>query len=514
LQKNIEKLPFSQVASFPKLFLDYTEQQENLSGLYSHFPTIQGFKEQVKLKKFSHRATLVGALQRQYESIHTKPDIEILLKDNTYTVTTGHQLNIFTGPLYVIYKIVSTINLAKMLKEAMPENNFVPVYWMATEDHDFEEIASFNLFGNKYTWDSDQKGAVGEMNPEAILKIIDELKDKPELFQRAYAENDTLAAAVRQYMNELFGSEGLICIDGNDRDLKSLFAPVMWDELQNNTVKKALDLNATELDKLGYKPQINGRDINLFYKDQGVRERIEFSDGKFHVLETDLRFSPEEMKKLLEETPEKFSPNVALRPLYEETILPNLAYLGGPSELAYWLQLKGIFDQYSVAYPILLPRNLALIINGGVKKRMDKLGVTAEELYLDEVTLKKAFVEKNSENSLSLKAEENAIAETFATIVMKAKGVDPTLEGTIEAEKAKILKAVNNLEARIKKAEERKFDTSITQLMGLKEKLFPGGNQQERKENFLNFYLNDPEFITKLYGAFDPLDLRFNVIYV
>jgi bacillithiol biosynthesis cysteine-adding enzyme BshC len=513
LQENIEKLPFSQVANFPKLFLDYVEQRSDLRGLFSQFPTIEGFKEQAKLKKFNHRDTLVKALQNQYVDVQNKPDIDILLQENTFTVTTGHQLNIFTGPLYVIYKIVSAINLAKQLKAAMPENNFVPVYWMATEDHDFEEIASFNLFGNKYTWESDQKGAVGEMNPEAILKIIDELKDKPDIFQRAYSENATLTAAVRQYMNELFVSHGLICIDGNDRDLKRLFAPVMWDELQNQSVKRALDANATELDKLGYKPQINGREINLFYKDSGVRERIEFTEGKYKVLDTDLSFSPEEMKSLLDETPEKLSPNVALRPLYEEIILPNLAYMGGPSELAYWLQLKGVFKQYEVEFPILLPRNLALIINSGLKKRMDKLGVTAQELYLDDVTLKKTFVEKNSENSLSLKSEETAISETFAAIVSKAKEVDPTLEGAIEAEKSKVLKAINNLEARIKKAEERKFDTSIAQLMGLKEKLFPGGNQQERKDNFLNFYLNDPEFINKLYPAFDPLDLRFNVIY-
>lgn len=514
MQENIQKLPFSQVAHFPKLFLDYVEQREGLQELYSQFPTIEGFKEQVKLKKFAHRNTLVSALHNQYQDIKIKPEIDILLQENTFTVTTGHQLNIFTGPLYVIYKIVSAINLSRQLKAAMPEYNFVPVYWMATEDHDFEEIASFNLFGNKHTWESDQKGAVGEMNPEAILKIIDELKDKPEIFQRAYSENSTLTGAVRQYMNELFVEHGLICIDGNDRDLKRLFAPVMWDELQNQTVKKALDTNAIELDKLGYKPQINGRDINLFYKDNGLRERIEFSEGKYKVLDTDLSFTPEEMKSLLDATPEKLSPNVALRPLYEEIILPNLAYMGGPSELAYWLQLKGVFKQYEVAFPILLPRNLALVINGGQKKRMDKLGVTAEELYLDDVTLKKTFVEKNSENSLSLKSEESEITQTFATIVNKAKEVDPTLEGAIEAEKAKVIKALNNLEARIKKAEERKFDTSIAQLMGLKEKLFPGGNQQERKDNFLNFYLNDPEFINKLFVAFDPLDLRFNVIYV
>lgn len=502
------------MAHFPKIFLDYVERKEDLSVLYSHFPDIEGFKEQVKQKKFKHREVLVKVLQSQYSGLTAKPDIDILSKENTFTVTTGHQLNIFTGPLYVIYKIVSTINLAKQLKQAMPDYNFVPVYWMATEDHDFEEIASFNLFGNKYTWENDQKGAVGEMNPAGILKIFEELKDKPELFQRAYSENDTLTGAVRQYMNELFVEHGLICIDGNDAELKRLFVPVMLDELKNKSVKKALDQNTQLLDTLGYKPQINGRDINLFYKDSGLRERIDFKDGKYQVLDTDLEFSLEEIQRLVETNPERISPNVALRPLYEETILPNLAYLGGPSELAYWLQLKGVFDHYNVVFPILLPRNLALAVNGGLKKRMDKLGVTVQELYLEDIALKKAFVEKNSENTLSLKGEEDEISNVFSGIVAKAKGVDPTLEGAIEAEKSKILKTLFNLEARIKKAEEKKFETSISQLMALKEKLFPGGSQQERKDNFLNFYMNDPQFINKIFDAFDPLDLRFNVVYV
>lgn len=514
MQSEIKKLPFEQVAHFPKLFLDYVNRREELKPLYGYFPAIDGFEAQIKQKKFSHRGVLTEALKRQYAGIQNAPELDLLLQENTFTVTTGHQLNIFTGPLYVIYKIVSTINLAAQLKKAMPAYNFVPVYWMATEDHDFTEIASFNLFGQKYTWETDQKGAVGEMNPEGVLKIFEGLKDRPEVFLRAYSENDTLAGAVRQYMHELFGKYGLVCIDGNDRELKKIFAPVMWDELQNRSVKKELDANTVELEKLGYKPQINGRDINLFYKDKGLRERIEFTGDSYTVVDTPLSFSADEIRALLAEHPEKISPNVAMRPLYQETILPNLAYLGGPSELAYWLQLKGVFDHYAIAFPILLPRNLALVINGGLKKRMDKLNVSIEELYLEDALLKKAFVEKNSENSLSLKTEEGAIAEAFAAIVSKAREVDPTLEGAIEAEKAKMLKGLNHLEARIKKAEERKFDTSISQLMGLKDKLFPGGSQQERKDNFLNFYLNEPGFIDKLFEVFDPLDLRFNVVYI
>ncbi len=514
LQVKTDKLPFSEVAAFPKLFLDYIDRNQNTNNFYGNFPDLEGFGKQIAEKKFVHRAELVAALEKQYSAIENKPDLAVLGQENTFTVTTGHQLNIFTGPLYVIYKIVSTINLAKRLKEGFPQYNFVPVYWMATEDHDFEEIASFNLFGQKHTWETAQKGAVGEMDPSGILQIFDQLKEKPELFHKAYSENGTLADAVRFYMNELFGSQGLVCVDGNDSGLKKLAAPIFSDELKNRSTKKSLDENTIELEKAGYKLQIHARDINLFYLDKGFRERIELENGAYKVLNSDLVFSEAEMLNLLDTHPEKISPNVSLRPLYQETILPNLAYLGGPAELCYWFQLKGLFEHHNLAYPIVMPRNMALVINGANVKRMEKLGVSAAELFIDDAVFKKQFVGRNSENTLSLDIEKENVLAVFDAILAKSIEVDPTLAGAVEAEKSKQIKSIENLESRIKKAEERKFEVSLNQLAGLKDKLFPGGNQQERKENFLNFYLNDPQFIEKISEVFDPLDLRFNVVYV
>lgn len=514
MQSDIQKLALEQVANFPKLFLDYLNGKEELKNLYGHFPTIENFKHQIKAKSFSHRETLVEALKEQYAHLSHAPNVDLLLKENTFTVTTGHQLNIFTGPLYVIYKIVSTINLAKELSRTYPDHHFVPVYWMATEDHDFEEIASFFLFGSTYTWTTEQKGAVGEMDPRGLLEVLAQLKEKPELFEKAYGENTNLADAVRQYMHELFGQYGLLCVDGNHAGLKQLFAPVVLEELTQQTGKTELEENAAALERMGYKTLINPREINLFYKTPGLRERIDRQGDRYVVLGTELSFSLEEITKELAEHPERFSPNVALRPLYQETILPNLAYLGGPSELAYWLQLKGIFDHFKVTFPIILPRNLGLLVSENLKKRLDKLGVAVEDLYQDDARLRKDFVDKHSEHTLDLEKEMQNLDEVFSSILEKAALIDPTLKGAIEAEKVKTQKGLSNLEARLKKAEERKFDTSIQQLLGVKEKLFPGGSQQERKDNFLNYSLNDPLFLDKLFAAFDPLDFRFNVLYL
>jgi uncharacterized protein YllA (UPF0747 family) len=229
-------------------------------------------------------------------------------------------------------------------------------------------------------------------------------------------------------------------------------------------------------------------------------------------LNTDIHFSESEILQILDSQPENFSPNVVLRPLYQETILPNLAYIGGPSEVPYWLQLKGIFDYYGEQFPLLMPRNFALVVNQASQKRMDKLGISAEELFVDEVTLRRSFVERNSENSLSLAFEIDDVNEIFERILKKSLAIDQTMKGPVEAEKVKIISSLENLEKRIKKAEERNQEMSVTQLLALKQKLFPEGGLQERKENFLNYYLNDNAFITKLLAEFDPLDYSFNII--
>ena len=515
-----QQLPLNEVGAFPKLFLDYISKDQNLAKFYNQYPDIQGFKQIIEERKFTDtkRKTLVNVLQNQYQNVENKPNLAILSEQNTFTVTTGHQLNIFTGPLYVIYKIVTVINLAKKLKAEFPAYNFVPVYWMASEDHDFAEIASFNLFGKNYQWETEQKGAVGRMNPAELQAIFEQMPEKPTLFEEAYLKNATLADAVRQYMHQLFGSQDLVCLDADDASLKGIFSEIIKDDLLNNTANRIVTETSNELNAMGYHTQITPREINFFYLQNGLRERIvsdnSESAAQFNVLNSELSFSEEKIIQLVDNQADSFSPNVVLRPLYQETILPNLAYIGGPSEVPYWLQLKGIFDYYSEQFPLLMPRNFALVVNQANKKKIDKLGISVEELFADEVTLRKTFVEQNSENSLSLAFEIDDVGEIFERVLKKSLAIDQTMRGAVEAEKSKIIGSLENLEKRIKKAEERNQETSVTQLLALKQKLFPEGGLQERKENFLNFYLNDNLFITKLLAEFDPLDYRFNIVEI
>jgi len=507
-------LPLAATGQFSSLFLDYLDQKPALTPFYSQFPTLDAFPKQIQQRPFSdeNRQTLVRTLERQYAGLPNQPDLSVLAQPNTYTVTTGHQLNIFTGPLYVIYKLISTINLAKKLNETFPEYRFVPVYWMASEDHDFAEINHFSLFGKTYSWAFAQSGAVGRLNPAELADLLEQLPEKIELFEKAYLNYPTLADAVRCYMHELFGADGLICLDADDAELKRLFMPVMQDELRYHATGALVQQTNQALEKQGYRPPVTPRELNLFYLDTNLRERIVREDDQYRVLNTDLRFSTEEIETLLAQHPERFSPNVVLRPVYQEVILPNLAYLGGPSEVPYWLQLKAVFDRYQLPFPLFIPRNFALYVNSASHKRMEKLGVSAPELFQDELKLRRSYIERITENSLKLDEEKKCLEDCFNDILAKAVRVDKTLEGAVNAEKAKLLNAVENLEKRIKKAEERNHDTVVNQLIGLKNKLFPGGGPQDRAENFLNYYLNDPQFLDKLKTAFDPLDFRMLVL--
>lgn len=515
----IEKLDFSTTGSFSNIFLDYLAAKPSLQRFYHRPPVLESFPEQIKEKQLDtrQRTLLAKVLQKQYGGSTTPSEavstnIESLKQNKTYTITTGHQLNIFTGPLYFIYKIATVINLCKKLKEAYPEHHFVPVYWMASEDHDFEEINHFNLFGKTYTWHTNQKGAVGRFHTNSISEILENLPEPVPLFEKAYQSHANLADATRYFVNELFAKEGLVVLDADDPALKASFRQVIADDLQQHHAKRLVDEASEALDNLGYKTQVFPREINFFYLQDQLRERIVQENGHFQVNNENFTFSQEKILEELENHPERFSPNVILRPLYQEMILPNLAYVGGPSEIAYWLQLKPVFDYYQVPFPVLAPRNFALIINKSNHRKLQKIPIQVKDLFLDTQTLVKKFVENNAKSNISLEEERNALEKTYQHIKEKVIAVDKGLEGFVGAEANKAFKSLSNIEKRLKKSEERNQETAVKQLRSLKEKLFPEGGLQERKENFLNFYINNPEFIDELLRHFDPLDFRFNVI--
>ena len=514
-----EKVTFEGTGCFSPLFLDYINKKEHLAPFYNAFPKVENFAKIITERNFSEkkRTTLVQVLQAEYGPLRASDavdyNIHSLQHERTFTVTTGHQLNIFTGPLYFIYKIISVINTCKELKKAYPENHFVPVYWMASEDHDLVEINHFNLFGKKHTWDTQQTGPVGRMNPHSLIGVMDQLEDHDiSLFEKSYLDHGTLADAVRYYVNRLFGDYGVVVIDGDDPTFKRSFAPVISEELTKHSAHGLAAKTSEKLKAAGYSDQAFSREINFFYMEKGLRERIVKEGDQYKVLNTKLSFSEEELHQLIESNPEKFSPNVILRPLYQEMILPNLAYIGGPAEVSYWLQLKGVFDYYETPFPVLMPRNFAMLINKGTQKKIEKLKFKAVDLFKSCHDLKEAYLLKHSSADVDLVKEKAAISFVFEQLKAKAEEIDASLTGFVGAESAGTFKALENIGKRLKKAEMQNNEVAMGQIESIKEKLFPNGSLQERHDNFLNFYLNNTSFIKMLVQKFKPFDFHFHII--
>ncbi len=512
---SVEKIGLQDSQQFSKLFLDYLAQQEQVQPLYTFYPDLAGLEAAIEQRSSQpiNRQVLVNRLQDQYKNMPAsnlvQKNISLLAKDTTYTITTGHQLCLGTGPLYLILKTLSCIKLCEMLKQKHAAKDFVPVFWMASEDHDSAEINHFYVFGKKYTWETIQTGAVGRFNTTGIAELLDTIKDIPEWLKEAYQSSATLAEATRKVMHHLFAEYGVVVIDGDDAMLKKEFTGIAEKELMSQAALGAMSKTNNSLEAQGYPVQVNPREINLFYVKDSIRERIEKQGEFFTILNTDIRFSTEEIKVELAQHPERFSPNVVLRPLYESAILPDIAYVGGPGEIAYWLQLKDVFQTYNTFLPVIFPRMFSGVITRQQYTKLEKAKVNLAELFLNEFDLKQLIVSRSIQEDISIESQIKEITRAFDSITEIAATVDGSLQSWAQAEKAKALKQMDDIEKKLRKAEERKHEDLIKSVLGIRDKILPNGKLQERQESVFTFLVNDEALIGKLYESLDPC--TFNI---
>ena len=514
-----------------RMVRDYLTEAPCLTGFYKYHFDVAEFDKVIedKSKGTLHREVLVKVLVRQYTvaGLDGKPldNIELLKNENTFTITTAHQPNIFTGYLFFVYKILSAINIAEQLKASHPQLNFVPVYWMGSEDHDFEEISSINLYGEKLQWQYPAGGPVGRMGTGGLEPLIDTIEQKLDgqphakelvaLLRTAYLEHGTLADATRYLVHQLFGKFGLLIINQDDAELKQLFVPVLKDEVLNSRVSGMVESTINSINACNYKLQASPREINCFYLGKGKRERIVFDNAtnQFSVLNTNVVFGREEIAADMDAHPQDYSPNVFLRPLYQETVLPNLAYIGGGGEVSYWLELSALFDYYKVNYPMLVLRSSLGVLDKNAAKKLEKLAVTPQDLCVEEETLVKEYVRRNSINALDLHLEKEQVAAIFSAVRSKASLVDVTLEKAVDGQQQAALNILDTLEGKILRAEKRNFETATTQLRALKNKLFPGGAPQERYENFIPYYAaNGANWLDEIKPYCNPFDKAFGIL--
>lgn len=528
-------LTYKSTRQFSDLVLDYLEGSDQLRPFFNRAPDLEQVKAQIQEKSQSFppssRAKLVQALIGQYQDFslnesfdqRIKLAIQALSGEKTFTVTTGHQLNLFTGPLYFLYKIFGAINLAEQYTAQNPGYRFLPVFWMASEDHDFEEIAHFRTGAHKINWPKQGAGPVGRLmctDLDEVLNTLDKLwggtvigRSMLNLFKSVYTPELTLAQATRKLVHELFKDYDLIIIDGDDAVLKSEFTSIMRHELTENGCSQAIEKTTQALTLKGYHKQVHPREINLFYCDSGLRERIIATESGFAIDQTEMRFTQGELLDLLERRPELFSPNALLRPLYQERVLPNLAYIGGGAEVAYWAQLKDCFATNALTYPMVYLRNSISLIPAKVISKLRRINLEISDLFLPMDELSRRYVARNTGLEIDFSAQITHLKKQFEQLYLMAEQTDASFMGAVGAQEKKQIKGLERLQQRLMRAEKRKHAQDIQRLAKMREWLFPEGTLQERKEN-MSWGLTQigPEFLALLKNHIDPSDHRFTLL--
>jgi len=511
--------------------VDYLSGDEALKPFYTFEPNLAGIEAAIESRKQSktNRKLLVDVLNKQYEkytaSEKTKKNIELLLKENSFTICTAHQPNIFTGQLYFIYKIIHAIKLADDLNNKMPKNHFVPVYYMGSEDADLNELGEIEIDGKKLKWQTTQTGAVGRMLIDKdflrlIVEIENQLIVEPfgaeiiSLIKSHYTLEKSIAEATFEFVHHLFNDYGLLILLPDNNNLKSAFQSIMQDDLLNQQAHK-LVLNISEKFPAAYKIQTSGRPINLFYLKDNIRERIEETLVGYKVVNTEIVFSKNEMIEELNLFPERFSPNVVLRPLFQELILPNIAFIGGGSELSYWMELKSVFELYNVNYPVLLLRNSFAIVEYKTTSLISELNLTLIDFFEPEIKIIEKYTRENSKLKLDLSEEKIAFDLVYQQVKTVAGNIDTTLVTHTDALRTNALRRIEQLEKKMLRAEKKKHEAALRKIKKIKSAIFPNGTLQERIENVLPLLAKHGlSFIDLLYASSKSLEQKFSFIEI
>ncbi len=507
----------------------FTENQAALSAWIQRPFSKEAFLEQLTEKQRVFGATQRDLLQEGLEELYEdvlrteqlQANIEKLGQANCFTITTGHQLSLATGPLYFIYKILHVIKQCEELKVSYPDYEFVPVYWMASEDHDFAEIQSFYLFQQLVKWDRANGGAVGRMSVDGLEAVISEIQTKfqnhpdSEIHTLMDAmSGETYGKAFFQFVNELFGHYGLIIIDGDLPLWKEAFSPIFKQELLSGFSAKAIERTNQSLSQAGFPLQVEAKDTNLFYLSPDKRERIQRT-------ETGFQFGPEEldtesMLTELKNHPESFSPNVVLRPVYQEFILPNVCYVGGPGEIMYWLQLKEVFEEAEVLFPLIQARTSILLLEEKNWQEWQAMGFNTQDLWHNPMELKQEFLEREGSQAIDFSELDNLTLQLSSKWQQLTHEVDSNQVSMVEAELTRISKQLFQLKDRLEKIRKGKFDKQLKLIDAISAKCMPKEELQERSCNLLTFCADGEIYarLEQIKQEMDPFLSDFQVILI
>lgn len=522
---------FETVGKFSANDVAYAKKDNGLEKFYKFRPDFDHLIRVLEARK-DHpvdRDLLVEEIIRQYESMTTDQEIfkkiEKLKDENTFTIITAHQPNLLTGPLYFIYKCLSAIKVSEKLMAKHKGIHVQPVMVLGGEDHDFEELNHLSLFGKKVVWEDHQGGAVGRYSTESlqpvleqVYEILGESENARILTQKirdSFWDKTSYGAAMQHFVHNLIGHLGILIVQMDNPAFKQKMIPTFRDDLLNHTSFDVVRKVQTEFIKAGYDEQAYVRPINIFYFDQNARWRIEENNGKYFTPEGNKEWTKEEILDEINQHPERFSPNVVLRPIYQEIIFPNLAYVGGGGEISYWLERKSQFEALDVFYPMLIRRDSFQLLSEKDLNTLHEWNLTLEDLLKPEHRIIDQYLRIHGRDEISLKEEIEQLEQLEKSIQEKAEVIDHTLVPRIGAQFAKFKNDLHGVEKRLKRSEKQNHDRNLNRLKRIIEKLFPNNGLQERSDNFMSWYILHGEgFFRMLLEHADPFDTRMKTLIV
>lgn len=502
------------------LFLDYLYEFENVSDYYKH-----NFRDREQYKKIFQNITesnnalnlnLRDLIESQYtdlvQSTKTQNNIEAFSKENTLAVVTGQQLGILGGPLYTFYKIITAIKLSDHLNSRYDEYNFVPVFWLEGDDHDFNEIRSINIFNNDNNLENigykeemepeEAKQSVGLLSfDESIVDVFNAIESTLrntefkgpllENLKSIYSKNKSIKTSFRQLLHSLFDESGLVMIDPQDRHVKELLKPVFRKEINDfrEHTKSLVEVSA-KLEEV-YVAQAKINPVNLFFSTDDGRYSIEPVENDFRLKRKRKSFTKEELLELVENEPERFSPNVLLRPICQDYILPTAFYVGGPAEVSYFAQVTLLYDFFKIETPIIYPRSSATLLEANINKTLYKYEVSINDIFMGVDDLKKRVVDSLTDNKVDdiFSDAFSEVEVTFDKLKEKLFEFDKTVADSSKKYRAKIFNSLNELKGKAEQAQSQKFEVTLRQLDRAGNLLFPNGQLQERIVNYI-YYAN------------------------
>ena len=484
-------------------------------------PDWKGLRLALDFKVFSQqqRELLVAQWSQQYGRDHERQKlVASLISERVFTATTGHQLCLASGPAYTIYKICSTVALAQLCNRTWPDRTIIPVFWMASEDHDFAEINHINGKTMHVQWDTPHGGPVGRLSAQGVLQSLEPwlvwlrehgAEEWAKLLEAAYRTN-SLAEAFGQLIDGMFKDQDLLVLDADRPELKSAFAPIMWRELTENTVASAMKSSEQWLIEHGFPQQIKAREINLFYQTNDARKRIVRDGEMWRAIDSPMHWNAHELQNHLSANPECFSPNVALRPVYQEVLLPNIAYVGGPGEIQYWLQLKPVFDAFDVQMPVVLLRDSAVLVNQASAKKWRKWGAD-ENMFQSNFASELAKMVQ--EHAVDLTSAKQCMLDVMESLKQQLSEIDPSLVTAADMELKKQMQGLETIEKKMAKVIRQKEEIKSQQLKAFFDDIQPNGEPQDRYCNFIDVQAQfGIPILPALLNAFDPVSRKVTII--